>query len=277
MNKYDIVLAGLLHDIGKFFEKANIKGQSIAGIEVVSGVDHGHGVTSANFINHFSDKISKAGFDVEAVATMAQRHHELRDKGPASVEDAPVKYRPYCYIIDKADTLSSSERLSFSKGEGNQAYQLRRITNVFSLLAGKRYSQEAGVYNQVYGKVSSDSSLNNVATNKTMVESFVDEFSKIDVPMDTVVNSQRVFIGKVNQLLKKYTWCYPSDTTEYIRDISLYSHLQTTAAIAGVLYDDLTTNPEYKRGLGSDKERIGRCFQCRLLFILVDPLGFPQL
>lgn len=257
MNKYDIVLAGLLHDIGKFFEKANIKGQSIAGIEVVSGVDHGHGVTSANFINHFSDKISKAGFDVEAVATMAQRHHELRGKGPASVEDAPVKYRPYCYIIDKADTLSSSERLSFSKGEGNQAYQLRRITNVFSLLAGKRYSQEAGVYTQVYGKVSSDSSLNNVATNKTMVESFVDEFSKIDVPMDTVVNSQRVFIGKVNQLLKKYTWCYPSDTTEYIRDISLYSHLQTTAAIAGVLYDDLTTNPEYKRGLGSDKERIG--------------------
>ena len=257
MNKYDIVLAGLLHDIGKFFEKANNKGQSIAGIEVVSGVDHGHGVTSANFINHFSDKISKAGFDVEAVATMAQRHHELRGKGPASVEDAPIEYRPYCYIIDKADTLSSSERLSFSKGEGNQAYQLRRITNVFSLLAGKRYSQEAGVYTQVYGKVSSDSSLNNVATNKAMVESFVDEFSKIDVTMDTVVNSQRVFIGKVNQLLKKYTWCYPSDTTEYIRDISLYSHLQTTAAIAGVLYDDLTTNPEYKRGLGSDKERIG--------------------
>ena len=257
MNKYDIVLAGLLHDIGKFFEKANIKGQSIAGIEVVSGVDHGHGVTSANFINYFSDKISKAGFDVEAVATMAQRHHELRGKGPASVEDAPVKYRPYCYIIDKADTLSSSERLSFSKGEGNQAYQLRRITNVFSLLAGNRYSQEAGVYTQVYGKVSSDSSLNNVATNKAMVESFVVEFSKIDVTMDTVVNSQRVFIGKVNQLLKKYTWCYPSDTTEYIRDISLYSHLQTTAAIAGVLYDDLTTNPEYKRGIGSDKERIG--------------------
>lgn len=256
MNKYDIVLAGLLHDIGKFFEKANIKGQSIAGIEVVSGVDHGHGVTSANFINHFSGKISKAGFDIEAVATMAQRHHELRGKGPASVEDAPIKYRPYCYIIDKADTLSSSERLKTDGGK-RKDYQLRRITNVFSLLAGEKYSQEAGLYTKVYGKVTNKPGLNDEVTNKAMVESFVDEFSKIEIPTDTAISSQQAFIGKVNQLLKKYTWCYPSDTTEEIRDISLYSHLQTTAAIAGVLYDDLTTNPEYKRGLGSDKERIG--------------------
>lgn len=256
MNKYDIILAGLLHDIGKFFEKANIKGQSIAGIEVVSGVDHGHGVTSANFINHFSDKISKAGFDVEAVATMAQRHHELRGKGPASVEDAPVKYRPYCYIIDKADTLSSSERLNTDGGK-RKDFQLRRITNVFSLLAGEKYSQEAGLYTKVYGKVTNKPGLNDEVTNKAMVESFVDEFSKIEIPTDTDISSQRAFIGKVNQLLKKYTWCYPSDTTEEIRDISLYSHLQTTAAIAGVLYDDLVTKPEYKRGLGSDKAQIG--------------------
>lgn len=256
MNKYDIILAGLLHDIGKFFEKANIKGQSIAGIEVVSGVDHGHGVTSANFINHFSDKISKAGFDVEAVATMAQRHHELRGKGPASVEDAPVKYRPYCYIIDKADTLSSSERLNTDGGK-RKDFQLRRITNVFSLLAGEKYSQEAGLYTKVYGKVTNKPGLNDEVTNKAMVESFVDEFSKIEIPTDTAISSQRAFIGRVNQLLKKYTWCYPSDTTEEIRDISLYSHLQTTAAIAGVLYDDLVTKPEYKRGLGSDKAQIG--------------------
>lgn len=252
MNKYDIVLAGLLHDIGKFFEKANSKGQVVAGIKV--STEH-HGITSSNFIKYFEDKLTKAGFDLEAVVEMAQRHHEYKGGGPASVEDAPIKYRPYCYIIDKADNLSSSERLNTR--DGDQNFQLRRITNIFSLLAGERYSQEAGVYTQVYGKVSNKVGLNSEAVNREMVEAFVGEFSKIEVPTNTDTSSQRVFIDKVNQLLKKYTWCYPSDTREYIRDISLYSHLQTTAAIAGVLYDDLTTNPEYKRGLGSDKVQIG--------------------
>lgn len=252
MNKYDIVLAGLLHDIGKFFEKANSKGQVVAGIKV--STEH-HGITSSNFIKSFGDKLTKAGFDLEAVVEMAQRHHEYKGGGLASVEDAPIKYRPYCYIIDKADNLSSSERLNTR--DGDQNFQLRRITNIFSLLAGERYNQEAGVYIQVYGKVSNKVGLNSEAVNREMVEAFVDEFSKIEVPTNTDTSSQRAFIDKVNQLLKKYTWCYPSDTREYIRDISLYSHLQTTAAIAGVLYDDLTTNPEYKRGLGSDKAQIG--------------------
>ena len=255
MNKYDIVLAGLLHDIGKFFEKANSKGSSISGVEI-STVDYGHGVTSSNFINHFGDKLTQAGFDLEAVATLAQRHHEVRGGGPASVEDAPVKYRPYCYIIDKADNLSSSERLNTDGGK-RKDYQLRRITNIFSLLAGKRYSQEAGIYNQVYGKVSDAEMLNDASTNKSMVEAFVNEFTEIDTQGKAGVDGQRAFIDKVAKLLKKYTWCYPSDTTEYIRDISLYSHLQTTAAIAGVLYGDLTTNPEYKRGLGQDKSKLG--------------------
>lgn len=255
MNKYDIVLAGLLHDIGKFFEKANNKGSSISGIEI-STVDYGHGITSSNFINHFGDKLTQAGFDLEAVATMAQRHHEIREGGPASVEDAPVKYRPYCYIIDKADNLSSSERLNTDGGK-RKDYQLRRITNIFSLLTGKRYSQEAGLYNQVYGKVSDVAMLNDASTNKSMVEAFVSEFNEINTQETTQEETQRDFIDKVAKLLKKYTWCYPSDTTEYIRDISLYSHLQTTAAIAGALYDDLTTNPEYKRGLGQDKIQLG--------------------
>lgn len=255
MNKYDIVLAGLLHDIGKFFEKANSKGSSISGIEI-STVDYGHGVTSSNFINHFGDKLIQAGFDLEAVATLAQRHHEVRGGGPASVEDAPVKYRPYCYIIDKADNLSSSERLNTDGGK-RKDYQLRRITNIFSLLAGKQYSQEAGLYNQVYGKVSDAEMLNDASTNKSMVEAFVNEFNELDTQGKAGVDGQRAFIDKVAKLLKKYTWCYPSDTREYIRDISLYSHLQTTAAIAGVLYDDLVTKPEYKRGLGQDKIQLG--------------------
>ena len=251
MNKYDITLAGLLHDIGKFFEKANNKGNSIGGIEV--SVKH-HAITSANFIKHFRDKIESAGFDIEALIEMVQRHHEDRKGGEVSIENAPIEYRPYCYIVGKADNLSSAER--FNTREYYKDYQLRRITNIFSLLAGEVYTQEAGKYNEVYGNVSNKVRLNDEKTNKDMVEAFIEEFDKIDIS-GIEGNKQRVFISRVNKVLREYTWCYPSDTREYIRDISLYSHLQTTAAIACILYDDLTLNPEYKKGLSSDKVAIG--------------------
>lgn len=246
MNKYDIILAGLLHDIGKFFEKANSKGESISGIEV--STLH-HAITSANFIKHFQDKLSQVGFDIEAVKEMVQRHHEYNKDNPASVEGAPIKYRPYCYIIDKADNLSSSERLNTKAADGS--YQLRQLTDVFSVVAGKRYSQESGVFTDVYNKINEGNKLNSESTNIKLVQQFITDFSSIESTDKTE------FIGKVNALLKKYTWCFPSDTREYIRDISLYSHLQTTAAIAGVLYDDLTLNPEYKHGLTQDKQGIG--------------------
>ena len=258
MNKYDVILAGLLHDIGKFFEKANAKGTNLGGIEV-STVHHG--ITSGNFVFNFRNKLNQAGFDTEAVKEMVQRHHEYKSGGPASVEDAQLKYRPYCYIIDKADNLSSSERLNTRSSDGN--WQLRQLTNIFSLVAGQRYSQEAGIYGEVYNRVNSDNKLNTQATNQKMVESFIQEFDSLEVLTtnktreSTQVERQQSFISKVDNLLKKYTWCYPSDTREYIRDISLYSHLQTTAMLAGVLYDDLTTNSEYKRGLESDKEALG--------------------
>lgn len=249
MNKYDIVLAGLLHDIGKFFEKANIKGQSIAGIEV--STEH-HGITSSNFINHFSDKLAQAGFDVEAVATMAQRHHEYKGGGPASVEDAPIEYRPYCYIIDKADNLSSSERLNTRASDGS--WQLRQLTNPFSILAGRRYSQEAGIFGEVYSQVTDENRLNSEVTNLSMLESFITDFGDIGI---YETSSQLQFINDVNSILKKYTWCYPSDTREYIRDISLYSHLETTAALADVLYEGLVSNSNFKRGLSEDKRNLG--------------------
>lgn len=258
MNKYDVILAGLLHDIGKFFEKANAKGTNLGGIEV-STVHHG--ITSGNFVSNFHNKLNQVGFDTEAVKEMVQRHHEYKGGGPASVEDAQLKYRPYCYIIDKADNISSSERLNTRSSDGN--WQLRQLTNIFSLVAGQRYSQEAGIYGEVYNRVNSDNKLNTQATNQKMVESFIQEFDSLEVLTtnktreSTQVERQQSFISKVDNLLKKYTWCYPSDTREYIRDISLYSHLQTTAMLAGVLYDDLTTNSEYKRGLESDKEALG--------------------
>ena len=253
MNKYDIALAGLLHDIGKFFEKANSKGGQVAGIEV--STIH-HGITSANFIEHFREKLAQSGFEVDAIKEMVQRHHEYKDGGPASVEDAPIKYRPYCYLIDKADNLSSSERLNTRAADGS--WQLRQLTNVFSLVAGKKYSQEAGVYGEVYNRVTSGTSLNSQSTNHTMVEKFVKDFDSLEIGnLSNNDDKQRSFISKVDSLLKKYTWCYPSDTREYIRDISLYSHLQTTGLLSSVLYSDLTTDPSYKKGLTTDKQSLG--------------------
>lgn len=45
-----------------------------------------------------------------------------------------------------------------------------------------------------------------------------------------------VFLESLLPLLKKYTWCIPSDTNN-MANVSLYEHLKTTAGIASALFD----------------------------------------
>ncbi|KAA6311034.1 CRISPR-associated protein Cas10/Csm1, partial [termite gut metagenome] len=49
-------------------------------------------------------------------------------------------------------------------------------------------------------------------------------------------NSITGFIESLLFLLKKYTWCIPSNNRMDIANISLYEHLKTTAAFADCLY-----------------------------------------
>ena len=66
----------------------------------------------------------------------------------------------------------------------------------------------------------------NISQYKKIVNSFLDELSKID-------NETQLYF-----LLEKYLWCVPAQTTNYIPDLSLFDHAKTTAAIALCLHDE---------------------------------------
>lgn len=160
-------------------------------------------------------------------------------------ECAPLKYRDYCMLVDKADNASSAER-SFEKlneqgnsikVEGNVdeagSYQTRTLTSIFSMVTKteKLYGQSVGIYKNVVAEVKENNNKSTTDINSKHIAAFERQFSKINA------TDKYKFICEVDKLLRKYLWCIPSDSyNKVVTDISLYDHLKTTAMIADVMF-----------------------------------------
>jgi len=71
---------------------------------------------------------------------------------------------------------------------------------------------------------------------KQLWDNFVDDFESL--PFDSYTG----FTESLYYLLKQYTWCIPASTTD-LAHVSLFEHLKTTAAIADCLFVYETKNP----------------------------------
>lgn len=244
----EVKLAGLLHDIGKFYQKAG-------GSKTVAGVKLGghHAIVSASFVEHYRSTFEKLGLNVDAVKEMVQHHHTNGhgDTG-VTVGEAKDEFRPICNIVNYADNISSSERLEATDFKNGGYYATVPLTSIFNAWApGKKYNYSVGLFNKNHDKASTSHISNDTKTNQSYIEAFADELSLIKE--DTF----DAYLNKLNELLKKYLWCIPSDSQQRLPDVSLYDHLKTTSALATIIYDEAVNNPEYKNGLRSDKKDIG--------------------
>ncbi len=97
-----VVLAGLLHDIGKLLQRGSFGGLDIKGK---------HPAISANFIAAFAECFSEVS-DGEVLKTLVQKHHESQhfepDLNVNSISDEHV--RTLANLVSLADNLSSGER-----------------------------------------------------------------------------------------------------------------------------------------------------------------------
>jgi len=220
-----IILGGLLHDIGKFLQKGNFGTLNTKGK---------HPEVSGIFIRAFFEHLQKI-CDTKLLEILVMKHHESPDfPQELKVQSAPEEWRPFAYLVSRADNYSSSER--GDQKEQYQDYRKRPLDTVFSRLSiGKETPEplqyKAGVYSpENTFPVILDQQME--ADLNLILKSFGEEFNKIVA----TASSFDSFYNQLFSLLQKYTWCIPSNSQEKIADVSLFDHLKTTSAIAACLY-----------------------------------------
>ena len=202
-----VVLAALLHDIGKFWQRTG------------EHAGRKHAELSAWFVRE------RLGDRWRAVEGIVGNHH---------LPDAASAPNPRLTLtITLADWLSSGERLDLAGGETERPGEVA-ITSVFSLLYNGNGDERLPLI-----ELPGDGGLApgpdvrvDGSRYRDLWQHFVAEFSRTDVAAFGLLTDQML------ALLEKYSMFVPAAAWKSKPDISLYHHLKSTAAIAACLYQD---------------------------------------
>ncbi|RKX80191.1 MAG: type III-A CRISPR-associated protein Cas10/Csm1 [Spirochaetes bacterium] len=264
---YEVVLAGLLHDIGKFaqrtgldkYKKTEMEGQLCKKAEKGDYYTHQHVLYTLGVLESFKG-IFPDGIDIINVINLASSHHN------------PSKHLDK--IISHADIISSGHDRRSEKeleNEKNQKYYEKPLISVLwsVSLPGKVNGNEENCKLPLK-KLSpetifprSDISI----SKKDYLELWEDfendlyELRNLDI---------HHFLSALNTILEQYTLCIPSTTVDD-PDISLYDHLITTAAFSAVLYK----YHKQTESLDSDKS-ISDTTKEKFLFVIGDVSGIQR-
>ncbi len=235
---YEIIIAALLHDIGKFKERAFGGKEHEHFPKTMEGMvlpltqdgrySHRHALWTFDFFEndckHF--KLPKE-LDWIKIRNMAAMHHK------ASNDDEK--------IIDKADKISAASDRSDETDYVKGGHLKRHLRSVFTRI--KLEHSIDGLYGYALKPLTSDNVFpveisDESASLQAKYKNLWDEFI---VKCEESLNNYKPAMGLTHfvhillSLLQKYCWCIPSATNDAYRDISLYDHAITTAAIALVL------------------------------------------
>ena len=248
-----IYLAALLHDIGKFYQRADT-GNTISSKYLKSSrqletmfcpvyagkYSHKHVLWTAQFIEDFAavfknlvGNISDAivASDKDSLINLAAGHHLHKDQ-----------LSEFGCIIKEADCLSSGmdrssdEALKDEQDEletGWDAFKRKRMISILQTVGSKNRKdwlhlpvRETELSKESFPKMNFEAA----PDYESLWKKFESEFKFIQA------NTYRAFSETLLSLLLKYTSCIPASTINF-PDVSLYDHLKTTAALAVCLYD----------------------------------------
>ncbi|HMQ59267.1 MAG TPA: type III-A CRISPR-associated protein Cas10/Csm1 [Flavilitoribacter sp.] len=264
--KQKIILAALLHDIGKFWQRADeyldhpnsaIPEKKADWSWLVPYTNEGrpshqHAIWTYYFFRTYRQKFDDLGLwseEEDSLLNLAGKHH--RPQSPVQA------------IITMADRWSSAidrrQPTDEEKGDaetvksiidwGNYAYRSIPLHSVFNAVS----LQNSGSANDkplfAYG-------LNPLVPEKEIIQPYLLDAGKVnEIKKQTLrqeyaelwrkfnhefkklpTGSFNGFLNSLLALLKKYTWCIPSSTIDK-PDVSLFEHLKTTAGLASSLYD----------------------------------------
>lgn len=269
-NREKVYLAALLHDIGKFYQRADksfndkqnclsVESKKIADylcpLNEQGNFGYQHCVWTHQFLQDQEKQMKQVPGLVENVF-----EREMQD---SVFQLTAFHHKPSTELqalISMADWWSAgidrrTQNIEVENGErngvqwGNQRYKKIPLYSVFNKISTKENSKPN--YQFAFGlhPLSIDekdiypSEIKNMQDGvdelkyAALWKSFVEEFKNL--PTDSFDG----FAESLMFLLKKYTWCIPSNTTD-MANVSLFDHLKTAAAFADSLYVYKTENPD---------------------------------
>ncbi len=234
-----IALAALLHDIGKFGQRAGLD-KDDGNLQLYCPF-----VKDGNYFTHqhtlFTGKIID---DLENLGILSK---EKLNKKPFSGDDsfinaAAMHHKPQTllqWIIAVADRVSSGfERESFkeyNQSEDNKNYLQSRLVVPFGDFDSQeniyRYKLQSVNSKEILTETVSDKTISNndsISEYKKLYKSFLEDAKKI---------KKGNLLEKIDSLLEIYTTFIPSATAFGTKpNVSLYDHLKSTSAFATALY-----------------------------------------
>jgi CRISPR-associated protein Csm1 len=258
-----IILAGLLHDIGKFYQRAGAKFDlkeqgdqydytNFARKDRDDHYTYLHGAYTAKFFRENLRQYDEAGV-VAALHHVPEQGNNERQKFLAR-------------LIALADRMSSGERQEREEEEESGRPKEEPLTSIFSQLELDESDSEKGKKDSpayyiplsplnesladlfpVKDKKDAFHNLTGEDAYKNMWGEFLGELKKLSI------EDHDLFLSQIYYLLLKYTLSIPSAVYRDRPDISLFHHLKTTAALAGCLYK---LSEEEGDGFGEKVKRI---------------------
>jgi len=225
-----IALAGLLHDIGKFGQRAG---------EMVMG-KRDHASIGEKFVNTYVPKAWQA-----ASAPVAWHHGDPEGLGH---EVFPV------LVLRVADRLSAGEREQTEEERGRFPPQM--VSPFASLVRPHGEPpktwlplepltlEEAHLFPQEIPYAESEWRANYAR----LWQEFCSQVEKLKVLHEAHPNLEAYLLCLLDLLLR-YCWCVPSAFYYDVPDVSLYDHLRTTAAIAVCVHEAYAGKEEELRAL----------------------------
>ena len=210
-----IVLAALLHDIGKFVQRAQ-KNPKIQ--------DHSHWGEEW-YQTNLAEKIKdERGIILSAISG----HHNGNP-----------------HIVYLADLIAAGERIALDDEEKGDPFS-NRLISIFSRISISHQPKQNKYHNLFQlqkDRLNDTFPIDNKNTSFLEYDKLLKKFTEEVKSIDFNNLSGQQAIDFIYFLLWKYAWCIPSAAYRNEPDVSLLDHLKSAAAIAGCLYYYQQENP----------------------------------
>ena len=226
---YQLALAGLLHDVGKFLLRATVNGDPIWDKEAQGDFGYRHATLSATFAEQYLPGPWRSN-----VKNLAGNHHR-----PQSREDL---------IVSLADMLSAGESNDGTEDEDPSVQHRRQLLSIFSVLEadGIRLPESERRYLPLRPLTVEGDDLfpQKEAEGEEVWHAYAKLWESLERDLERLksVHDQHPdlpsYLESLLLLMQRYLWCVPSANYRSLPDISLYDHGRITAALAAVLNRD---------------------------------------